>query len=70
MKPTIDRQSWLTGFVAGEAGKPAYGCIADQEAHSWHAGWVEDDAKRQGSEYSLGTLTPADVDEYKARTGR
>ena len=71
MKPTIDRQSWLAGFVAGEAGKPAYLCRAPQDVYSWHSGWVEGDAKRQGHEYSLGALTPADVAEYKAaRTTR
>jgi hypothetical protein len=64
--PRIDRQSWLAGFVAGEAGKPAYLCQASQDVYSWRSGWVEGAAKRRGHEYSLGTLTQADIDEYKA----
>ena len=64
----IDRQSWLAGFVAGEAGKPAYLGWAERNVCSWHSGWGEGDAKRQGYEHSLGTLTPADIDEYKAPT--
>jgi ribosome modulation factor len=62
----IDRLAWLAGFVAGEAGRPVHGCPAGQDVYSWHSGWVEGDAKRQCHEYSLGVLTPADVDEYKA----
>jgi hypothetical protein len=61
----IDRQSWLAGFVAGEAGRPAYGCLADHDTYPWHSGWVEGDAKRQGREYSFRTLNPADLDKYK-----
>ena len=53
-----DRQSWLAGFVAGEAGKPASLRRAEQDVYSWHSGWAEGDAKRQGREYSLGALTP------------
>jgi len=52
--------------VAGEAGQSEFECLASDDAYSWHSGWIEGDAKRQGHEYSLGTLTPADVDEYKA----
>ena len=64
--PRIDRQSRLAGFVAGEGGKPSYLCWAEHDVCSWRSGWVEGDAKRQGHKYSLGTLTQADVDEYKA----
>ena len=63
MSPRIDRQVWLAGFVAGEAGKS---WRPPQDVYSWHSGWVEGDAKRQGREYSLCALTPADVAEYKA----
>jgi hypothetical protein len=62
----IDRLAWLAGFVAGEAGKPASLRLANQDAYSWFSGWTEGDAKRQGYEYSLGALTQANIDEYKA----
>ena len=68
MTPRIDRMAWLAGFVAGEAGQPSHHGLAEQDSYSWHAGWIEGNAKRQGYEYSLGTLTPADVNEYKSRT--
>ena len=41
-------------------------CREPQDVYSWHSGWVEGTAKRQGHEYSLDALTPADIDEYKA----
>ena len=66
VSPRIDRQSWLAGFVAGEARQPASLGWKAQDIYSWHSGWVEGDAKRQGREYSLGAITPADVAEYKA----
>lgn len=59
MRLVIDPKSWRDGFAAGEARRLASRCpyaAATTEAWSWHSGWIEGDAKRQGFSYSLGTL--------------
>jgi ribosome modulation factor len=59
---TIDSRVWLEGFTAGEAGRLASRCpyaAATTEAWSWHSGWIEGDAKRQGYSYSRGTFASA-----------
>jgi ribosome modulation factor len=64
MKPEINREAWIAGFHAGETGRPSRTCPYPAIrflAWSWHSGYIEGDAKRQGFEYSLGTLTPADL---------
>ena len=60
MKLTIDSTAWQEGFDGGEAGRPMSRCpyrAATTEAWSWHSGWIEGDAKRQGFSYSRGTLS-------------
>jgi ribosome modulation factor len=58
MRLTIDSQAWQEGFTAGEAGRLASNrcpyAAATTEAWSWHSGWIEGDAKRQGFSYSRG----------------
>lgn len=59
MRLTIDSRAWREGFTAGEAGRLASRCpyaAGTTEAWSWHSGWIEGDAKRQGFSYSRGTL--------------
>ena len=59
MRLTIDSQAWQEGFTAGEAGRLASRCpytAATTEAWSWHSGWIEGDAKRQGYSFSRGAM--------------
>ncbi|MGD1074029.1 MAG: hypothetical protein ABSB15_28305 [Bryobacteraceae bacterium] len=59
MKLTMDPKAWDEGFEAGEAGRLTNRCpypAATTEAWSYHSGWIEGDAKRQGYSYSRGTL--------------
>lgn len=59
MKLTIDPKAWEEGFEAGESGRLMSRCpypAATTEAWSWHSGWIEGDAKRQGYSFSRGTL--------------
>ncbi len=46
-KITIDPASWDAGFKAGEQGKVAI-APAKYDSYSWHSGYIEGDAKRQG----------------------
>lgn len=54
------RIAWEEGFTAGESGaKTALRCpypAATTVAWSWHSGYIEGDAKRQGYRYSRDTL--------------
>jgi ribosome modulation factor len=62
MKLTMDLKAWEEGFKAGEAGRLMSRCpylAATTEAWSYHGGWIEGDAKRQGYSYSRGTLPAA-----------
>lgn len=56
----IDRADWIAGFKDGESGRPnAPGPGID--GYSYASGYVEGAAKRQGYEYSLGTVTEEDL---------
>ncbi len=57
--PSIDKAVWQEGFQAGESGKrkcpyPA----ASAKAYSWHSGFIEGQAKREGYSYSKGKKNP------------
>jgi ribosome modulation factor len=59
MKLTMDTRAWGKGFEDGEAGRLMGRCpylAATTESWSYHSGWIEGDAKRQGYGYSRGTL--------------
>ena len=56
-----DPKAWEEGFSAGESGvriplRCPYPARTTQ-AWSWHSGYVEGDAKRQGYSYSRGSLS-------------
>jgi len=55
-----DPKAWEKGFKAGDSAAGAsVRCpysAGTTEAWSWHSGYVEGDAKRQGYSYSRGTL--------------
>ena len=61
-----DPIAWEEGFAAGESGtKTALRCpysAGTTAAWSWHSGYIEGDAKRQGYSYSRGTLPPRPTD--------
>ena len=56
-----DPKAWEEGFRAGEsAARIPFRCpypAGTIAAWSWHSGYVEDDAKRQGYSYSRGALS-------------
>ena len=59
MNLRMNSKAWQEGFETGEAGRLVSRCpyrAATTEAWSWHSGWIEGDAKRQGFSYSRGTL--------------
>jgi hypothetical protein len=52
---THDPKAWDEGFTGGEERK--FRCpypAGSHQAWSWHSGYVEGDAKRQGFSYSRG----------------
>ena len=56
-----DPKAWEEGFSAGESGvrnplRCPYPAVTTQ-AWSWHSGYVEGGAKRQGYSYSRGALS-------------
>ena len=56
-----DSKAWEEGFSAGESRvRFPLGCpypAGTTQAWSWHSGYVEGDAKRQGYSYSRGALS-------------
>jgi hypothetical protein len=56
-----DPKAWEEGFSAGEnTARIPLGCpypAGTTQAWSWHSGYVEGDAKRQGYSYSRGALS-------------
>jgi hypothetical protein len=57
-KLTLDREVWNAGFVDGEDGVPVTWCpypVESTESWSWHSGFIEGAAKRDGFKYSRGT---------------
>jgi hypothetical protein len=69
-----DPVAWEEGFVAGESGtKTALRCpyaAGTTAAWSWHSGYIEGNAKRQGYSYSRGTLPPRRTDLCPDGKGR
>ena len=69
-----DPIAWEEGFAAGESGtKTALRCpylAGTTAAWSWHSGYIEGDAKRQGYSYSRGTLPPGPTDVCPDGKGR
>ena len=55
----IDRKEWIKGFQDGVAGRRTQ---IRPDGYSYHSGYIEGQAKRQGREYSLGALKPEDID--------
>jgi hypothetical protein len=58
----IDRGEWIRGFRDGAAGRPP-SKGGRKDGYSYHSGYIEGSAKRQGHKYSLGTLKPEDIEE-------
>ena len=55
-----DPKAWEEGFEAGESARLPVRCpypAGTTQAWSWHSGFVEGDAKRQGYSYSRGALS-------------
>ena len=59
----IDRKEWIIGFQDGATGRWPE---VQPDGYSYHSGYIEGQAKRQGHEYSLGALKPEDVDELES----
>ena len=61
-----DPIAWEEGFAAGERRtRTVLRCPyspGTTAAWSWHSGYIEGDAKRQGYSYSRGTLPPRPTD--------
>ena len=60
----MDEYAWRAGVRAGAAGRERSSCpypSASGEAWSWQSGFIEGKAKREGREYSPGTLTPEEA---------
>lgn len=67
----LDPEAWEAGFTAGETGEASSRCpypATGLEALSWHSGFIEGDAKRQGYGYSRGVL-PEAQDQRQGRDG-
>jgi hypothetical protein len=62
----VDPVAWSKGFLAGAQGNPTP-CpypASSPEAWAWFSGAIEGTAKWLGHGYSLGSLTPTQVQEY------
>jgi hypothetical protein len=77
MNPRVlehDPVAWEEGFTAGESGTAtALRCpcpAGTTAAWSWHSGYIEGDAKRQGYRCRRGALPPRPTDECPDGKGR